>query len=83
MTKVTYTNMNSTARAILKTVIELVLDRHNHECPDCGYVWEHFASSAGNGPAHCCPQCIFRFGRMVESYQHYTGKKKPSGYWGV
>lgn len=32
-------------------------DFHRHKCPDCGHVWQHPDSCAGDDKAHICPGC--------------------------
>lgn len=42
---------------------------HKHQCPKCGFIWQHSDAMAGNWEAHTCP-C------GGESWSHYDGRKK-------
>lgn len=32
---------------------------HKHQCPRCGYVWEHPATCSVSHASHCCPLCSY------------------------
>src|SRR4051812_15049713 len=47
---------------------------HKHECPDCGTVWEHPNTRAGDDDAHTCPSCKVM---MPHPWYHYDGDAVP------
>lgn len=60
-----------------KIVLDFLLDKHSHECPGCGCVWEHLGDSGGIEWAHHCPNC------GAEQYTRYAGGKPVDFFFGV
>lgn len=44
---------------------------HKHKCDECGFVWRHSDSCAGDLHAHLCPVC------GVKQYFRYEGLDEP------
>lgn len=44
---------------------------HQHKCQNCGNVWEHPDTMAGNKEAHTCSQC-----GQEEWVKHYPGERQ-------